>query len=153
MSFPLRASQVQPLAEEGYCPLVQYASVADYRRHFIDTYCAVPLQTFDLISVSFQPTDFGHAFFEGKVKEWFSPERAERIDWIGAALQDDAADLYLGWDRNGDSYTTKRRVCVADGDYVVVIEFSEPNAARFVTAFIATDWTLDLLAQSPNWRK
>jgi hypothetical protein len=44
---------------------------------------------------------FDHAFFEwserrGGPKDTFSADRARRIDWIAAALQDAEAELFVG---------------------------------------------------------
>jgi hypothetical protein len=128
---------------------VNLDSVAEYRAHFEDEYCAEPLVTFDGLSVCFEPDDFDHAFFEGDYKHRFSRERAERINWIGAALQDQYALLFKGWDRTV-GYTMARRVCLA-GDYVAVIALDIHGDARFKTAYVANSETRRKILASPRW--
>lgn len=138
--------------QADYAPLVTLGSTAEYRALFIDAYCErSPLATFDSTDVWFTPTDFEHAFYDGPGKFSFSWDRAERIDWIHNALKDPTAELYLGLDRYGDCYTTRRRVCLVNNDYVVIVEFSGPEQADFVTAFIARPDAVAKIRQGPSW--
>jgi len=51
----------------------------------------------------------------------FSSQRAERIDWIKAALQDSNAELHVGREGKKKRYDRSHRVALVVGDYVVVI--------------------------------
>lgn len=140
----------------AYPPLVQYETEQEYRSHFERVYCCGPLQCFDGIAVRFRKNDFDHCFFESSnrdgVKDQFSTLRAERIDWIKAALQDGQADLFVGWDRTKRRYDHGRRVTLVMGNYVVVIRLTGKLKARFVTAFVAdSQRTLDRIKRSPKW--
>jgi hypothetical protein len=140
----------------AYPPLVQYATEQEYRAHFEQVYCCGVLQCFDGIAVRFNKSDFDHCFFESSrrdgVKDQFSPLRAERIDWIKAALQDGQADLFVGWDSKKRRYDHGRRVTLVMGNYVVVIRLMGSLKARFVTAFVAdSDRTLKRIKESPRW--
>ena len=134
-----------------YCPLVYYDHPRHYHQHFVKAYCVEPLLTFDSIRVTFDPFDFAHAFYEGRDKELFSVKRARRIDWIRKALTDPSAKLFLGLHPSGRAFTPRRRVCLANNNYVVVIEFMGPREARFVTAFVAGSGVKRLIEGSPPW--
>jgi hypothetical protein len=110
---------------------VQYETEEEYREHFERVYCSNTLTTFDGIDVRFFPERFDHAFHEGTFKSGFSRERAERIDWIGAALTDEAARLYIGWDTDRRREMPNRRVCVAGANYVVIINCAEEREIRY----------------------
>ncbi|MHB1391131.1 MAG: hypothetical protein ACYCXF_07875 [Thermoleophilia bacterium] len=73
-------------------PLVRYSTIDEYHNHFKRIYCRAPVLTFDCIEVRFRIKSFSHCFYESSqrnlVKDKFSKTRAERIDWIKAALQD-----------------------------------------------------------------
>lgn len=137
-----------------YPPLVNYNSIADYRKHFEKVYCKGPIITFDGIPVQFRKRDFNHAFYETvKTKDdTFSPVRAERIDWIQAALQDPNSARYVGWDSKKKRYNKKRRVALVQGNYVVVIAISGKGRGYFGTAFVANSRrTLQMIQKSPPW--
>lgn len=138
-------------------PLLALADEPAYRSHFEAVYCQAPVFTFDSIGVRFRKCDFDHCCFESnrstRLKEIFSPVRAERLNWIGAALQDPNAALYVGWDNHRKRYDQGRRVCVVSGNYVVVISLIREKEARFVTAFLAdTPRTIDRIHKSPLWK-
>lgn len=140
----------------GYAPLVEYPDQDSYRAHFERVYCVGPLVTFDGIRVRFRKGRFWHAFFESpgrdQVKSRFSLERARHIDWIKAALQDPAAELYAGWDRERKRYDGSRRVAVVSGCYVVVIALKASDKGDFITAFLVSDArALQRLRSSPRW--
>lgn len=137
-------------------PLLTLADEAAYRSHFENAYCQGVTLTFDGIAVRFQKNDFDHCCFESdrrtRVKAYFSLPRAERLDWISATLSDPKADLFVGWDSKKHAYDHGRRVCVVSGNYVVVIRLTEPNKARFVTAFVAdTGRSIVQIRTSPRW--
>ena len=139
-----------------YPPLLTLADEAAYRARFEAIYCAGALTTFDGIAVRFQKRDFDHCFFESsrrnRVKDTFSTLRAERLEWIAVALQDAAADRFLGWDRDSKTYDKTRRVTLVCGNYVVVIALTGTTSARFITAYVAdTSRTLAKLKTSPKW--
>jgi hypothetical protein len=109
------------------------------------------VSTFDGFTVTFLPADFGHAFYEAPGKSRFSVRRAQRIDWIGEALADSQAELYVGWDKKRRKHRADRRVCLVGGDYVVVIQVQHNMKARFVTAFIADSWIVPMIQGNPQW--
>lgn len=140
----------------AYPELVCYGEVEAFRAHFERVYCRGPLLTFDAISVRFQKRDFDHCFYESSrrdgVKDTFSRQRAERIDWIAAALKDGLADLFVGWDNKKKRYDRSRRVTLVVDDYVVIIRLTGPKRARFVTAFVAdSPRTLERIKKGPKW--
>jgi len=108
--------------------------------------------------VRFRKDRFDHCFYEStqrnRIKDRFSPKRAERIDWIKAALQDESADLYVGWDRKKKRYSTFHRVVVIVNNYVVVIRLLKNKKAEFVTAYVADSTsTIEKIRRSPLWNK
>ncbi len=140
----------------AYPPLVQYQSVDEYRAHYERVYCRKPIITFDEIAVRFRKNRFGHCFYEStrrnQIKDTFSIQRAERIDWIKAALQDPDAELYVGWDGTRKRYDRNHRVTLVVGNYVVVIRLSSMKSAQFVTAFVAdSPSTLQKIKRNPKW--
>jgi hypothetical protein len=146
----------------AYPPLLKLATAAEFRSHYEGTYCRCPIVTFDGIAVRFRKRHFNHCFFESTnrdgTKNLFSQKRAERIDWIRAALQDATAERYWGWDKNRRRYDRARRVTVVMGDYVVVIAITSPTTADFVTAFVADTpaspgrpSTIDQIRRGPKW--
>ena len=137
-------------------PLIHYGTVADYRAHYERMYCRGPIVTFDGYSVRFRKDKFDHCFFEStnrnKVKDQFSQLRAERLDWIKAALQDPNADLHVGWDNARKQHDSTHRVALIVQNYVVIIRFTGNNRARFVTAYVAdSQSTIDRIRRSPRW--
>lgn len=137
-----------------YPPLIDLPTQEEYRRHYENLYCRRPIITFDSISVRFRKRDFDHAFFETVVTkdDTFSSIRAQRMDWIAAALQDSASERYFGWDNTRKRVDRTRRVTVVMGDYVVIIALKNSNEAWFVTAFVADSGrTLNLLRRGPVW--
>jgi len=140
----------------AFPPLVYYRTEAEYRTHFEHVYCQHAVITFDGIAVRFRKECFDHCFCEStrrnQVKDAFSSQRAERIDWIKATLKDPNAKLHVGWDRKKKRYDRSHRVAVLAGNYVVVIRMSGNRAAQFVTAYVADSAsTLDKIKKNPNW--
>ena len=144
--------------------LLQLQSMTRYRTHFERVFCQGPVRTFDGIEVRFRKTDFDHCCFESSkqdgTKDTFSQKRAERLDWIKAALEDENAERYQGWDKHQKRYDPKRRVTLVMGDYVVVITLTGQNRADFVTAYVADtpappgrESTVDKIRKGPKWTK
>ncbi|MFP3975847.1 MAG: hypothetical protein ACLFVK_06460 [Dehalococcoidia bacterium] len=137
--------------------MVKYTTEDEYRRHFRQKYCQARIATFDGILVRFSMKDFDHAFYECSTSIWpsknkFSLPRAERIDWIEAALLDNTAKLKIGWDNKKKKLNKSRRVIVANGNYVVVIQLLKSGNARFITAFLADNYrTLLQILSLPDW--
>lgn len=144
------------------CPpaKVVYSSMAEYRKHFEDTYCNGPVYTFDGIPVRFRKLDFDHCMYESSKrddnKDLFSKDRCERIDWIKATLENDKADLYQGWDKKKKRADKTRRVAVVYEEYVVVIKVRENLAGdyegEFGTAYLA-DSSISKIRGMPRWSK
>ena len=82
-------------------PLLNLADEAAYRGHFERSCCGGNIATHDGIRVYFRRQDFDHAFFESSGRrvenDVFSLVRAQRMDWIVAALADPAAACFQGW--------------------------------------------------------
>jgi hypothetical protein len=137
-----------------YPPLVYYRSISDYRQHFENIYCQGPITTFDGISVRFRKADFDHAFYESvnAKDDTFSQDRAERMDWIKAALEDANAALYVGWNKNKKRIDYNRRVALVNGNYVVIIFVYGNMKGAFITAYIVNKpGALQLIQKKPPW--
>jgi len=138
-------------------PLRHFANELQCGLHYKAVYCSSPIPTFDGIMVRFDKRDFFHLFYEssgrnGK-KDTFSTRRAERIDWIKAALQDPAAELYQGYDNQKKSPCPDRRVCVVSADYVVVIDVLDEKKAKIITAFVVDNpAVLQSIKSAPKWK-
>lgn len=139
----------------AYPPLVHYGTEQEYRAHFEGEYCKGTIPTFDGIAVRFRKRMFDHCFFESvhAKDDTFSLPRAERIDWIKAALQDASADIRVGWDNVRKRPATDRRVAIVKGNYVVIIRLDGPIKAEFVTAFVAEGRTVTQIRTNPKWAK
>jgi hypothetical protein len=138
-------------------PLKAFADSVECFEHYRKVYCSGPIPTFDGIMVRFRKEDFLHCFFESSnrddQKDTFSTRRAERIDWIKAALQDPKAELFAGWDRKRKIHDRDRRVCVVSGDYVVIIALTDKDKAYIITAFVIDDpRVLESIKRSPKWK-
>ena len=136
---------------------VYYENVDQYRDHYRRVYCCGVIHTFDGIRVYFSAQRFSHAFFissnnEGP-KNKFCKDRAMRIDWIKATLENPEAELYFGWNSTIKKTNYLRRVSVVYGDYVVIIEISpKTNKAKFVTAYVA-DSSINEIRSGEKWQK
>ena len=141
-------------------PKVHYATEAEYRAHFEATLCQAPIITFDGIPVRFRKRQFAHCMYEStkrnKVKDQFSRQRAERIDWIEATLTHPGADLYQGWDKQNGCVNPNGRVAVVYEQFVVIILVMTDAAgnltADFVTAYLA-DNSIGKIRAMPRWEK
>ena len=146
----------------AYPPFVSYKTEAEYREHYERVYCRCGIVTFDGITVRFRKSQFQHAFCEssrrdGK-KDKFSEVRAERIDWIKAALEDAESERYQGWDRESGCYSKKRRVTVVMGNYIVIFDLTSDTTGEFLTAFVdrgirapGRPRTIDQIRSAPKW--
>ena len=135
-------------------PLVPYSTQAEYRTHFEKFYCRGPITTFDGIQVRFRKKQFDHCFFESvdTKDDTFSPQRAERIDWIKAVLQDPSAELRVGWDNKKKKPSKNRRVAIVVNSYVVIVRiYGNGTRAEFVTAFAAGQSTIRQIRSNPLW--
>lgn len=136
--------------------LLKLASLAIYQGYFNATYCLKPLLTHDGISVRFRKSDFNHCAYESSrrdgYKDTFSPQRAERLGWIRAALQDPGLTLFAGWDKEKHRYDHKKRVTIMIEDFVVVIRLKSATEAEFVTCYVADNpHTKAKILSSPKW--
>jgi hypothetical protein len=137
---------------------VNYATEAEYRQHFERVYCKGPIFTFDGIAVRFRKENFDHCMFESThrdgVKDQFSQERSERIDWIKATLENPKAELFQGWDGKRKCYLQDRRVSVVYEEFVVIIQLLGPphrqRRAKFITAYLA-DNNIARIKRGPKW--
>jgi hypothetical protein len=139
-----------------YPPLLVLPDEAAYRAQFEALYCRGIITAFDGVQVRFRKRDFDHCFYESsqrnRIKDTFSPLRAERLEWIKCALQDGGADRFVGWDRDSKTYDRTRRVTLVCGNYVVVIALKGAAMADFVTAYVAdTPASLKKIRASPKW--
>ena len=137
--------------------LVRYTTEAEYRAHYERCYCRAVIHTFDGLRVHFPKQQFDDAFFESanrraRDKSVFALERAERIDWIRATVEDPTAELYQGWDRDRKVTAHGRRIALVFGNYVVVLQVhNKRGAATFITAYVATSDTIRKIRSSPRW--
>jgi hypothetical protein len=137
--------------------LVHYATEAEYRRHYEDHCCRAVIYTFDGLRVYFPKQQFDDAFYESanrsaRDKSVFSRKRAERMDWLVAAVQDKTAEIFAGWDREKKRIDPKRRVTLIYGNYVVVLQINlKKSSATFVTAYVADAGTLAKIRLQPRW--
>lgn len=138
----------------AYPPLVHYPTEQEYRAHFEREYCHEAIKTFDDIQVRFRKSQFDHCFFESmhSKDDTFSPQRAERIDWIKAALEDPNAEHRLGWDNKKKRPVNNRRVAIVVNNYVVIIRLYRVDRAEFVTAFVADQRTISKIRSNPIWK-
>lgn len=118
----------------------------------------MPLNTFDGYMVSFKRERFEHAFYKSSKrndeKDYFSFERAERIDWIETTLKDPDSILRVGYDNKKKRNDHDYRVAIVMGNYVVIIRFTNlaDKQAQFVTAFIAEEIPLQKILGNPEWK-
>lgn len=141
-------------------PLLVLEDEDAYRQHFVRTLCRAQIETHDGIRVYFSPATFDHAFFESSDRrgadDVFSMSRAERMDWIAAALADRNALCLQGWDKHTQSYSAKRRITVVVQDFVIVLALSTKRngqlKANFVTCFKAEN-SFVKIRQSPRWTR
>jgi hypothetical protein len=142
----------------AYPPLKTFQDATECEQYYKIKYCAAKIISFDNIRVYFPSGSFRHAFYTSKsrrspIKDLFSYERAERIDWILMALQDVTAELFCGWDNKKKRIDGNRRVAVVVDNYVVVIQMTKPEKAIFITAFVADQETIDSIKSGIPWKK
>lgn len=144
----------------GLPPLLVCESIGDYHAHYLKEYCRKTVKTFDGIRIYFSPNNFEHAFYESSRrdgrKDVFSPERAQRMDWIKATLENPRARLYQGWDKKTGKYSAKRRVAVVYEDFVVILAMrlkkDESMVGRFLTCYQASN-SIGKIRRSPEWTR
>lgn len=139
-------------------PLRHFKTENEYRQYYEATYCRAIIHTFDGYRVYFPRATFDHAFFESvnrqaRDKSQFSWSRAERIDWIKAALFDPSAELYVGWLRDKKRHDANRRITLVYENYVVVLLLNRnKETATFITAYVADGTTIAKIRSGPRWR-
>lgn len=139
--------------------LLIFDSPREYKQHYERRYCRGTIITHDGIRVYFKPQKFGHAFYQnssGKAgaKDEFSPERAQRMDWIKTTLEHPDAELFVGWNKDAKCHDDTRRVSVVYENFVVIIELSLSRdgvlKGNFVTCYLA-DKSIDKIRSAPTW--
>lgn len=131
-----------------------------YRQHYLRTLARRVITTHDGIRVYFGQDAFEHAFFESSDRrgadDIFSTMRAERMDWIAAALADPNALCVQGWDGRRQCHDPKRRVTVVVQDFVIVLALSTKRdgtlKANFITCFKAENSAVKI-RQAPRWTR
>lgn len=142
-------------------PLLILDTPWQYRSHYERYYCRGNIVTNDGIRIYFRPQKFGHAFYENSlgrkgVKDNFSPDRAQRMDWIKLTLEHPDSKLFVGWNKDKKCHDEARRVSVVYESFVVVIELSLNKKGilkgNFVTCYLA-DNSIDKITSAPEWNK
>lgn len=141
-------------------PLLKLPDQSAYRAHYERTLCRGGIVTHDRIPVFFQREEFDHAFFESSTRrgenDVFSLVRAERMDWIAAALADPGAQRFQGWLKRERRHDPTRRVTVVMGDFVVIIALSKRRdgllKAKFITCYRA-DNSIGKILGAPLWTR
>ena len=140
-------------------PLLVLETPGHYKAHFKRHYCRCNITTPDGIRVYFKEQKFGHAFYQNSqgrkgAKDEFSPERAQRIDWIKLTLEHPEAKLFVGWNKDKKCHEDTRRVSVVYQSFVVIIELSinkkRELKGNFVTCYLA-DNSIDKITSAPEW--
>ena len=68
-------------------------------------------------------------------------------------MQDYNADLRVGWDSESKNYKLNRRVAIVRGSYVVIVQIkNDMKEAKFITAFIADNDSLQRILSGPKWK-
>lgn len=139
-------------------PLLRLHDQAAYRAHYEQTLCRGGIVTHDGIPVFFRREAFDHAFFESSSmrgeKDVFSLPRAERIDWIAAALADPDVQRLQGWLNREHRHDPTRRVTVIMGDFVVIIALRKRRDGRLKANFITcykADNSIGKILGAPLW--
>lgn len=137
-------------------PLLILSDEDGYREHF-RKYYLVPgvIRTFDGIDVRFFERNFDHAFYYESVrgsgrKDRLSGQRAGRMDWIAAVLQDRSVEIYR---RVMLNRTVRRIALISSERYAVVIQVNKGGKqAHFVTAYVVgSDKVLRKMRSNPKW--
>jgi len=142
-------------------PLLNLPEEDRYREHFEKHYLPpAVIRTFDGIYVRFFPPNFNHAFYYESVrgsrkKDTLSLQRARRMDWIAAVLQDRNTELYRRVVRNSLGHSSVRRIALLSSErYAVVIQVDKgEKRANFVTAYVVgSDEALKKMRSNPKWQ-
>lgn len=137
-------------------PLLSLPDEAAYRTYFEAQYCNTTVVTFDGVTVRFFPEMFDHAFYRdssptAKDKANFDLNRAQRMDWIKAVLEDSRLELY----QRGMPNSKVRRIALEPSTpYAVIIQIDSRNAhrARFITAYVVdSPSALTKMRSNPRW--
>tara|TARA_B100001059_G_scaffold66330_1_gene62783 strand:- start:970 stop:1437 length:468 start_codon:yes stop_codon:yes gene_type:complete len=140
-------------------PLLILDHPRKYKEHYERHYCRGNIVTSDGIRIYFRQQKFGHAFYQNSkgragAKDEFSPERAQRMDWIKKTLEHPDAELFIGWNKENKCHEDTRRVSVVYESFVVIIELSLKKTGElkgnFVTCYLA-DNSIDKIRAAPIW--
>jgi hypothetical protein len=140
----------------GLPPLLILPGQVEYRAYFASRFCQNPVITFDGIRVRFFASAFNHAFFRDSSrtahdKANFDRQRAERMNWIRAVLEEPQMALY----RRIMGNSKVRRIALDLGTrYAAIIQIddSSPGRARFITAYIVdSPRALARMTLNPRW--
>lgn len=134
----------------------------EYRSHYQSTLANGPkgfrLGDGSTVPVFFDRGAFDHAFFTSTpgntTKGPLDRGRAERMNDIAPTLLDSQSDRFAGWDKRKKTHHHGRVVCVAAGDFVVVVRMGltrrQTLRGSFVTCYVA-DNSIGKIRQSPIW--
>jgi len=107
------------------------------------------------MKVIFPKGRFEHLFYESSKKlrdhkDTFARDRAERIDWIAAALQDKDAEIFYGWNRMEKRIDPAFLVFVVQFNYIVVVKKRNWRSGRIATAYLAKPYVLQMIESKPR---
>lgn len=128
-----------------YRDLCILSTETEYRQLFNETYCESSIITHQNLAVSFYPEMFDHAFFSrsdrrSDVKDVFDQDRVQRILWIKDVLQDSSIPIYQGYNTKKKKPEPRAKVSLLTPDgYVVIIRIEKEGKARFQTAYVIND--------------
>lgn len=138
-----------------YPPLVYYQGVDEYERHYQNIYCRTGIRTYWGMRVIFPRHKFDHLFYESSKKlrdhkDTFARDRAERINWIAAALRDKDAEIFYGWNRKEKRIDRSCLVFVVQCNYIVVVKMKNWSSGRISTAYLAKPYVLEMIKSKPR---
>lgn len=140
---------------KDYPPLVCDKIEDEYESHYQNIYCREGIRTFWGMRVVFPKDRFHHLFYESSKKlpdhkDRFSKDRAQRINWIAAALRDDDAEIFYGWSSEKKCLDKTLLVFVVQFNYVVVVKMKNWYSGRIVTAYLAKPPALHNIKSGPK---
>ncbi len=131
---------------------------AYYREHLANGPKGLRLIDGSTAPVYFDIGQFDHAFYRSvqttTLKRGFDITRAERMGDIVPTLLDGDAERFFGWDRRTRREDFARCVCVATGDFVIVLRMglSAKGAlkGKFITCYVA-DNSIEKIRSGTVW--
>lgn len=138
-----------------YPPLLSNKTESEYESHYLNIYCREGIRTFWGMRVVFPKDRFQHLFYESSKKipdhkDTFSEDRAKRINWIAAALHDEDAEIFHGWDSSRRCLDKSLLVFVVQFNYIIVVRMKDWSSGRIVTAYLAKPQTLHKIRSGPR---